>query len=350
MLAITEKPKTNKYQQVEVKFSQRQNLANQSSPDRATLLQDMESIRNLSNQRSNKVELNIEEPKPQERTKDNYIEAFINNKMVTKIFPNTMNWLNISGNIFSLTAHLFGFSDGVRKFAKNLGAICTKAFMVSTSVINIVERCYAKNFLSALGYFNDILIAGTVDQDNTYLARGTASGTYNMANALADSVGKKRFDSIEDHILSTVKSFKKFLNNFFSPNIIGNFLNERNGMWAIFGGIFSNVGALSWMLSNKIKIPTIIRDVAGVMMDIDQLNLRNLRIPFKKNYVISGYNLAVGTILDLCGRIFPKRKDILVPLTFIFDGIGRHFLRLYQNDKELEELRARPEMLAMAAA
>jgi hypothetical protein len=271
----------------------------------------------------------------QDPQKENYIEAFIHNPVVTKIFPDIMNWLNISGNVLSFVSHAFDFNPGLKLFSKKIGSLTTKAFMISTSVINIVERCYSKNFLSALGYLNDILIAGTVAQDDTYLARGTASGTYNMANSLAMSVGKKNFNSIDDHFSSTVKAFSKFFKNLFSKDLVKNFLNHENGMWAILGGLGANLGAVSWLFSGKTQIPTLIRDVAGVMMDIEQLNPGHLK-QGRKNYFFSGLSLAVGTIADLFTRLTPAYKDLLVPTTFIFDGIGRHLLRLHQNERELK--------------
>ncbi len=267
----------------------------------------------------------------------NYIEAFINNKLVSKVFPDMMNWLNIGGNVFSFTAHALDLNDGIKNISKKVGAFTTKSFMIATSVINIIERCYAKNFLSALGFFNDIIIAATVGQQDTYLARGTASGTYNMGNSLADSVGKKSFNSVEDHVASTFKALNKFFGNLFSKDIVKNFANHKNSMWAIFGGLGSNIGALSWIFGAKAEIPTIIRDICGVMMDIEQLNPGHLKSG-RKNFFWSGVSLAVGTLSDLFMRFVPeKTKDLLVPMTFIFDGLGRHLLRLDRNERELEK-------------
>lgn len=268
----------------------------------------------------------------------NYIEAFINNKLVSKVFPDMMNWLNIGGNVFSFTAHALDLNDGIKNISKKVGALTTKSFMIATSVINIIERCYAKNFLSALGFFNDIIIAATVGQQDTYLARGTASGTYNMGNSLADSVGRKGgFQSVDDHVASTFKAFNKFFGNLFSKDVIKNFANHENGMWAIFGGLGSNIGALTWMFGAKPEVPTIIRDICGVMMDIEQLNPGHLKSG-RKNFFWSGVSLAVGTLSDLFMRFVPeKAKDLLVPMTFIFDGLGRHLLRLDRNERELEK-------------
>ena len=271
----------------------------------------------------------------------NYVEAFINNKMVSKVFPDMMNWINILGNVFSFSTHALNMSDGIKAFSKKVGAFATKSFLVATSVINIVERCYAKNFLSALGFFNDIIIAGAIDQQDTYLARGTASGTYNMGNSLADSVGKSKggFDSIDDHISSTFKAYGKFFKNLFSKDIVKNFQDHKNGMWAIFGGLGANLGALSWLFGAKPEIPTIIRDISGVLMDIEQLNPGHLKAG-RKNFFYSGVSLAVGTLSDMVMRFVPdKTKELLVPMTFIFDGLGRHLLRLDRNERELEETR-----------
>jgi hypothetical protein len=281
-----------------------------------------------------------QEPKEIKRViyDQNYIEAFINNKFVSKVLPDIMNWINIGGNVVSFAAHALNFNEPIKNFSKTIGAFSTKSFMVATSFINIVERCYAKNFLSALGFFNDIIIAGTVSQKDTYLARGTASGTYNMGNSLADSVGRSEggFQSVDDHVASTFKAFKKFFANLFSKNIVQNFTNHENGMWAIFGGLGSNIGALAWLFGAKPEIPTIIRDVCGVMMDIEQLNPGHLKSG-RKNFFWSGISLAVGTTSDLFMRFVPqKAQDLLVPMTFIFDGLGRHLLRLDRNERELE--------------
>lgn len=281
------------------------------------------------------VIVNLENSKKGDFKKENYIEAFIKNPVVTKIFPDIMNWLNIGGNTLSFIVNVFNLGESAQNLTKTIASFSTKAFMIATSVINIVERCYAKNFLSALGYLNDIFIASTVKQDDTYLARGSASGTYNMANSLAMSMGKENFNTIDDHVASTAKGLAKFFKNLFSKDIIKNFINHENGMWAIFGGLGANIGTSLWLLSGKTKIPTLIRDICGVMMDIEQLNPGHLKAG-RKNYFFSGLSLAIGTISDSLTRFLPKYKDLFVPLTFIFDGIGRHLLRLHQNERELK--------------
>lgn len=281
--------------------------------------------------------ITIDKPNPEKPTKSDYIKAFIDNKMVRDVFPGMMIWVNVLGNTSSLLASVLNFNEHSKKLAQTIGSLSTRAFFLCTAVINVIERIYAKNYLSALGYFNDILIAGLVGQDHAYLARGTASGTYNMANSLATSVGKDNFNSFEDHLTHVLKGYKKFFKNLFSKNVVQNFLNHENGMWAIFGGLFANTGAISWMLSDKVKIPTLIRDAAGVLMDIEQLNPGHLK-DGRKNYFWSGIFLAVGTLCDWVTKFFPKSKDTFVPLTFILDGVGRHLLRLDQNERELKEV------------
>lgn len=301
-----------------------------------TLLEHDEHIDPNIQEKLHNEYLDLVQVKPQ--NEQNYIEAFINNKFVSKVFPDIMNWINIVGNTVSFAAHALDMNDTMKNFSKTLGALSTKSFMIATSFINIVERCYAKNFLSALGFFNDIIIAGTVKQEDTYLARGTASGTYNMGNSLADSVGRKGgFESVDDHVASTFKAYGKFFKNLFSKDVFKNFANHENGMWAIFGGLGSNLGALAWLFGAKPEIPTIIRDVCGAMMDIEQLNPGYLKAG-RKNFFWSGVALGVGTACDLFMRFVPKKaKDLLVPMTFVFDGLGRHLLRLDRNERELDE-------------
>lgn len=296
------------------------------------------ATRELAQNQSQNLEINSAVNKPIVK-EQNYIENFINNKMVSQVFPNIMNWLNIGGNIFSFLTNAFDVNDSIKKVASKLASFATKSFMISTSVINIVERSYAKNYFSALGFLNDILIAGSVAQKDTYLARGTASGTYNMANSLADSVGKKNFDSFEDHIKSVFKAYKQFFGNLFSKNIVSNFKDHKKSMWAIFGGLGSNIGALAWMFGAKPELPTLLRDICGVMMDAEQLNPGHLKSG-RRNFFWSGLTLAIGTISDLVMRFVSKEKQaLLIPMTYIFDGLGRHLLRLDRNERELVKLK-----------
>lgn len=280
--------------------------------------------------------IEAKKPEPTSSKKDDYIQAFIDNKIVRDIVPQLMNWTNIAGNIFSFSSWAFGFSDASKKFAKGVGSFATKSFLVATSVINVIERLHTKNYLSALGYFNDIIIAGTVDQETTYLARGIASGTYNMANSLNIANDRTDFASFEDHLKHLVKGYGKFFKNLFSADVVKNFIKSENGMWATIGGLFANLGALSWMFTGKIQLPTFIRDFAGIVMDIEQLNFGHYK-EGRKDYFKSGLALVVGTVADWLSKLMPAYKDAFVPLTFIFDGIGKHWLRLHQNEYEMGE-------------
>jgi len=318
--------------------SPHQDKGERAATDLDTLNLPNNETRELAQNQAQNLEINSAVNKPIVK-EQNYIENFINNKMVSQVFPNIMNWLNIGGNIFSFLSNAFDVNDSIKKVASKLASFATKSFMISTSVINIVERSYAKNYFSALGFLNDILIAGSVAQKDTYLARGTASGTYNMANSLADSVGKKNFDSFEDHIKSVFKAYKQFFANLFSKNIVSNFKDHKKSMWAIFGGLGSNIGALAWMFGAKPELPTLLRDICGVMMDVEQLNPGHLKSG-RKNFFWSGLTLAIGTISDLVMRFVSKEKQaLLIPMTYIFDGLGRHLLRLDRNERELEKLK-----------
>lgn len=289
----------------------------------------------------------LHSPKNDKKVKDpdkeNYFEQFIHNKLVADIFPQVANAVNIGANSFSLLAQFMGLGDGVKKVTKNIAEASVKAFMICNSVTNFVERIYSKNFLMAMGFANDIGIAGLVGLDNLYLARGMASGTYNAAEALNRSRNKDSFKSLDEHVRHVFKALVSLGKNFFSKDILKNFQNSDKAMYASVGGILANLGTGLWMLSGQTKIPTIIRDVGGVMMDVEQLNLGHLR-KGHKNYFFSGVALLVGTVADFMQRCMPKYKDIFVPLTFIGDGLGRHLLRLHQNQAQgLDEKRSKKQ-------
>lgn len=310
-------------------------LDNHAYPGIALADQTQPSAMHMEQDNPSEVDEQIQEDlhTPDKPSQDEPLKAFIENKVVQKVIPDIMNWVNISGNTFSLASQLLGFSDGVKDFAKQIADIGTKAFMIATSVINIAERFYSKNFLSAFGYFNDIIVASTVGHDNTYLARGNASGTYNMANALSISNNRENFSSFADHASHLKESFGKYFKNLFSKDILKNFADSSKGMWAITGGLLANFGSSWWMLSGKTKAPTLVRDLGGVAMDVEQLNPGHLKAG-RKNFFFSGVSLVIGTLCDYLGKILPGFKELLVPMTFISDGIGRHLLRLHQNEYE----------------
>ena len=104
-------------------------------------------------------------------------------------------------------------------------------------------------------------------------------------------------------------------------------------MWGTFGGLVSNLGAWSWIVSKKDKLPTLLRDLGGILMDFEQINMGHYKAG-KKNYFFSGVSLIIGTGFDLIGKFVPAFREISTPLTFMADGFGRYLLRLHQNEFE----------------
>jgi len=303
---------------------------------------DQTSNNDKKTQESLIEKLHEENPKAPltEKTKnaDDYLLAFINNKLVRKVVPDMINVFNIFANGTGLLGEFVGFHKPAQQAVKHIAGAATKGFMLLNSFINIVERVFSKNYLSAFGYFNDILVASFVSFDNMYLARGFASGTYNIANALTIANKRQNFNSLEDHAQHILKASGKFLNNLFSKNVVKNFLNYENAMFATVGGILSNIGPAMWCLGSPMPLATAFRDVGGVMMDVEQLTPGHLNSG-RKHYFWSGASLAAGTVFDFLSRTVKSQKEKFLYLTFIFDGIGRHLLRLHQNTEEkLSEL------------
>lgn len=267
-------------------------------------------------------------------------QAFVDSKEKRDGLSHWLNIANIFGNAMMFlteVASKFGFKNKlVNKISQNLANICTKVFFVSTALLTIVECLLSGNYLAAQGYFNDILIACSVKQDDTYVARGTASGTYNLANALCIAQNKHEFKNPTEHFKSMGQGLVAFVKNLFSKNCVQNFGDSKNAMFATFGGLGANLGAISWLLGFNPAIASFVRDVCGILMDVEQLNPGHLKSG-KQNYFWSGVNLAIGTVCDYLQRIVPSYKSLFVPLTFIFDGIGRNLLRLHQNEHSLDK-------------
>ncbi len=281
----------------------------------------------------------------EQKKEHSLLHALTENVWFKSHLPEALNVLSISSNGAAAVANMFNFSNGVRDFANSFGKFGAKTFLIINGAINAIEYFCKGNFLGALGHFNDIIVGSTVPHDHLYLDRGTASGTYTLANSLAIINNRDKFTSFGDHLSHIVEGFKKSYQNFFSKDFFKNLANANNGMFGVASGIFCNLGVLTWFLTNNEKLGTAIRDFGGILMDIEQAHLGHLKMG-RKYYFMSGLGLLGGTVSDFLAKMLPYYKKVFVPLSLCIDGIGRYLLRISHNRNELSQTKAesKPEL------
>lgn len=241
--------------------------------------------------------------------------------------------MSIFGNLAAAAAHVFHPSEQVKKYADKLGVVGTKIFLISNGAINVLEQLLKRNYLSCLGYGVDIIVGALCSHSKTYLARGSASGTYTLANSLSVINKKDTFTSFQDHLDHVVLGLKRSWKNF-TKNPFKNLQSSENAMFGVLSGVLTNLGVLSWLTTGNEKIGTLIRDIGGIFMDLEQANPGHLNAG-RKFYFASGIGLMGGTVSDFFAKMVPSTKKVLVPLSLMIDGIGRYLLRISQNRNEL---------------
>lgn len=286
-------------------------------------------------------------PKSKEKqNSQNILKQITEHFVIKNLIPEAANFLSIFGNAASAFAHIFDSSKAVKNFADSFGKFGTKAFLILNGAINFLEYLLKFDLLGALGHFNDIVVGLFAPQDHTYLDRGTASGTYTLANSLSIINGNDHFNSAGEHFKHIMSGLKKTYHNFVSKDILTNLANSNNAMLGVVAGILTNLGALTWLVTGKEKLGTALRDFGGILIDLEQAHLGHLKNG-KKFYFASGLGLIGGTISDFLAKMLPYYRDTFVPLSLCIDGIGRYLLRMSHNRGELKKKAPMPaQMLA----
>lgn len=254
--------------------------------------------------------------------------------------------MSIFGNGAAVVANMFRLPEAVQNFANSFGKFGTKAFLILNGAINVLEYLLKFDLLGALGHFNDVIIGSTVPHDHIYLDRGTASGTYTLSNSFSIINGNDSFKSPMDHIEQSFKALKKTYHNFMSKDVLKNLADSNNAMLGVVAGILSNFGALTWLVTGREKLATVIRDFGGFLIDLEQAHPGHLKNG-KKFYFASGLGLVGGTISDFLAKMLPSYRNALVPLSLCIDGVGRYLLRMSHNRGELSKLS--PVLASVAA-
>lgn len=247
------------------------------------------------------------------------------------------------------------------------GDISSKAFYFLNSHSNFKRRLNVKDYLSALGFFVEMVVTPIVKEVNLFLYRGLAVGLYMFANGVKDAVKKTSFKDFADHAKHVMLAIKKGF-GYLKGGFWKNFKSPDTGLQSMFAGVLLFIGPIVWKLTGNKLLGTSIRNIGALTQDVSQLKPDYIFAkgemkskPIKKLvwlalqkslgikdsskanrpwYFKSGLGYVVGTVFDWIGRLFEalglSKSAVLIPtsLTYIFDGIGAYLLGVSQ-DKEI---------------
>lgn len=288
------------------------------------------------------------------------------------------NYGQIGFNGLSVLANLFHFVFGtenkdkienkIHASATWLGEMATKAFYFVNGAQNAIDRFIAKDYLTGLGYANDIPIGALAKQKNVFLLRSLSAGWYSLLIGLKDAI-----DSASDESFAVFKSWKHHFDSVWKGLKIsaGNCLkgpghfwekltDTKSGLLSVIGGFTMLASLPTWLIFGRYAAGWV-RHIGGGMQDIaqikpgymltdeelgkklprsEQANIalkraldyflrkdRKTKAPSPK-YFLSGIGVTLGTFCDWMRNNLEKIGapqpliQIFTSLTFVTDGYG----------------------------
>lgn len=310
-----------------------QDFIEKSSTNGAFLLQEDKDTQQvaLHQQRQNEENDNYKEV-----DEWSAIKKIINDPWCHSILPDVSNMCSVLGNACSALAHIVKVPDNVRAVADVLASFGTKFFLYVNATIKTLEELSRHNYLVALGYFMDNIIATFIPQEHTFLARGVSSGTYHGGLSLNLLNDKIKFKNFSEHFQHLKDSIKLVVNKLWNEKSFGHILSSDNAIPGVLGGVLSALGVVVWPLFGK-KAATIVRDIGGIIKAANYANPDNLHNG-RKLYFSSGMMQMGAAVADFLGGHFNQTRSFMVPISLGLDGFSKYILRQSINKGELGEI------------
>lgn len=301
--------------------------------------------------RANKDDKQIEalaapaiQPKSTQEKKDsekNETKDFLQ-KSMGKLYE-LSNYGQLAGNMFSFISKVISPLEKFKGFADKVGELSTKAFLFVHGVLNTGTQLMKKNYSSALGYMVYIVNSIFLPQNKTYLMNGFAVGLTQLNNQANNLDKDRKINGFMDHLDHIKNALKKTYQNW-TQDPWRNLKKEDNAMVGMVGAMGSLGGAILGAATGSQQAGALVRDPSGLSLDLEQV------LPYqwaKKRfcYIGSGIAYIAGTVFDFLSKFSSDHEEILRPLCFSFDGIGRYLQSLAErrgelNDKHLEKEKA----------
>ncbi len=264
------------------------------------------------------------------------VKKIINDPWCGSVLPDVSNMCSVLGNACSALAHIVKVPDNIRVLADTIASFGTKFFLYVNATIKTLEELSRHNYLVALGYFMDNVIATFIPQEHTFLARGVSSGTYHGGLSLNLLNDKIKFKNFSEHSKHLQDSIRLLIDKIFYKKSLGNILSSDNAIPGAIGGLLSALGVVVWPLFGK-KAATIVRDIGGIIKAVNYANPDNLHNG-RKLYFSSGMMQVGAIIADFFAGHFSQTRSYMVPISLGLDGFSKYVLRRSVNSGELAEV------------
>ncbi len=213
------------------------------------------------------------------------------------------------------------------------GELGTKIFFLINGAINAAQQFRYKNLTSAIGYLVYVFNGLFVPQKHTYMMNGLGVALTQWSNQVNNIMKVSRsFPSIGAHFSNFIQGSCKIIEQSWRNPIRA--IIEGKPILGLSGAFLSLLGFGYWLITGDDKIGALIRDTGGGVVDAEQLLPHQWH--FKRfNYIKSGFAYLAGTLFDLGSKFIPNYSQYLRPLSFLWDGFGRYFQGLSEQNNEM---------------
>jgi|GEM_PF-3189389 len=261
------------------------------------------------------------------------------------------NYLQAGANALSFISK-FPFLASLKKIGDRIGEAGTKFFFLVNGGINAFQQFQFKNFTGFLGYLVYVMNGLFVPQEKTYMLNGLGVGLtqwVNQANnALKDEGHKGTFTSIGDHITKLFRGTAKIISQSWRNPIQA--MKEGKPILGLGGAFMALYGVAHWAITGNVKVGKFFRNLlGGAALDGEQILGHQLKYK-RENYAKSGIAYLVGTFFDYIRDFVPSLNEFFRPLSFLFDGFGRYYQGVSEQNNEQSNAHLSKEELSAIEA
>ena len=265
------------------------------------------------------------------------IKAFTTISEHKKPIVKWANYFQAAANALSFISK-FPFLSKIKNFGDKLGEAGTKLFFLVNGGINAFQQFQFKNFTGFLGYLVYVANGLFVPQENMMMMNGLGVGLtqwVNMANTAlreSDENHKGQFAGFGDHFAKLFKGTAKIIKDSWRNPVKA--AAEGKPILGLTGAFMALYGVLHWALTGNVKVGKLFRSVmGGAALDGEQILGHQLKYK-RDNYAKSGVTYIIGTALDYIREFIPSLNKYLMPLSFLFDGFGRYYQGVSEQNNE----------------
>jgi len=234
-------------------------------------------------------------------------------------------------------SHALKLPDGFIKGFSTFADKGNRVFQALNSLKNICKLYPRKDYINALGHFNDIPLAFISKKENHYNDRGAWSlAFYVFAHSINIMNTKESFKDLDEYKDHVKLALSKIKDNFFSgPRaFFERVFKHEHAMMGVIGSALAFIGGTAYRPLEAIfgakgrAVGTTLRSLGGMLQGSEAMKIGHI-LSGRVFFGLSGYAQSMGALINiLSDTLGRKYKAALDPLSFAFGCLGRIFLRI----------------------